>query len=75
MKRFVATVAVAAAVAENRLNAQTQVSVASLPAGTYELRATILVANQAAGVTSMTFHKTTDSPDCAISPTPPHSFR
>jgi len=71
----VAEQTVAAAVAENRLNAQTQVSVASLPAGTYELRATILVANQAAGVTSMTFHKTTDSPDCTISPTPPHYFR
>ena len=48
---------VAAVVAGNRLNAQTQASVASLPAGTYELRATILLANQAAGVTSVTFRK------------------
>lgn len=48
---------VAAAMAGNRLNAQTQVSVASLPPGTYELRATVFVANQAAGVTSLTFRK------------------
>jgi len=48
---------VTAAFAENRLNAHTQVSVASLPAGTYELRATVLVANQPAGVTSMSFRK------------------
>jgi VWFA-related protein len=53
----VAEQTVPAAFAQNRLNAQTQVSVASLPAGTYELRATILVANQTAGVTSMTFRK------------------
>lgn len=53
----VAEQTVAAVFAENRLNAQTQVSVASLPAGAYELRATILVTNQAAGVTSMTFRK------------------
>ncbi len=55
--RTVAEHTVAAALAENRLNAQTQVSVALLPAGTYELRATILVGNQAAGVTSTTFRK------------------
>ena len=48
---------VAAAAAGDRLNAQTQASVASLPAGTYELRATILLLNQPAGVTSVTFRK------------------
>ncbi len=53
----VAEQTVAAAVAGNRLNAQTRASIASLPDGMYELRATILVADQAAGVTSMTFRK------------------
>jgi VWFA-related protein len=50
--------------AGNRLNAQTQVSVSSLPAGTYELRATVLIANQAAGGTSVSFRKS-DKLACA----------
>jgi hypothetical protein len=40
------------------------VSVSSLPAGTYELRATVLVANQAVGVTSTSFRKA-DKQACA----------
>lgn len=48
---------VAAAIAQNRLNAQARFSVGALPAGTYELRATVFIANQAAGVTLLTFRK------------------
>jgi VWFA-related protein len=51
---------VTAVVAQDRLNAQTQFPMASLAAGTYELRATILVANQAAGSQSTTFRKADD---------------
>ena len=53
----VAEQTVGAAASGNRLNAQTQASVATLPAGPYELRATLLLANQTAGVTSVTFRK------------------
>ena len=53
----VAEQTVGAVLAGNRLHAQAQVPVASLPAGTYELRATVLVANQATGVTSTSFRK------------------
>ncbi len=60
-QRTVAT----AALAENRLNAQTQVSVSALPAGNYELRATVLVANQPAGFTSMRFRKSEKQAACA----------
>ena len=81
--QYIAEQTVVAAVAANRLNAQNQVSVASLPAGTYELRATVLVANQPAGVTSMTFRKA-DKQVCACELTraaaissarPPATFR
>src|SRR5579863_10320931 len=51
--------------AAGRLNAQAQIAVASLPAGTYELRATILVAGQPVGVTSMTFRKADGGDDCS----------
>jgi len=57
---------VAAVRAADRLNAQAQIAVASLPAGAYELRATILVANQTVGVTSMTFHKTDSWDECSL---------
>jgi hypothetical protein len=53
----VAEQTVGAALAGNRLLAQTVVSLSSLPAGMYELRATVLVGNQAAGVTSTSFRK------------------
>jgi hypothetical protein len=56
---------VAAVRAADRLNAQAQIAVASLPAGAYELRATILMANQAVGVTSMTFHKADSGAECS----------
>ena len=62
----VAEQTIPAALAQNRLNAQTQVSVASLPAGMYELRATILIANQAAGVTSMPFRKADKEVPCSV---------
>ena len=61
----VALQTVGAVLSGNRLNAQTQVSVSSLPAGAYELRATVLVANQAAGVTSMSFRKSDKQVACA----------
>jgi hypothetical protein len=48
---------VTAVPAPNRLNAQVQIPMASLAAGTYELRATILVASQAAGSMSTTLRK------------------
>jgi hypothetical protein len=48
---------VAAASAENRLNAQTKLSIAPLPPGTYDLRATVRVGNQSVGVTSTSFRK------------------
>jgi hypothetical protein len=57
---------VAAVRAADRMNAQTQIAVAPLPAGAYELRATILVANQTVGVTSMTFHKTDSGDECSL---------
>jgi len=60
----VAEQSVGAAIAGNRLHAQAQVPVASLPAGTYELRATVLVANQVVGVTSTSFRKA-DKQACA----------
>lgn len=60
-----------AVLAENRLNAQTQVSVSSLPAGAYELRATVLVANQAAGVVSMSFRKSDKQVACACGSSQP----
>jgi hypothetical protein len=55
---------VAATSAETRLSAQTRLSIAPLPPGTYELRATIRVANQAVGVTSTSFRKA-DKQACA----------
>ena len=61
----VAQQTVGAVLTGNRLNAQTQVSVSSLPAGAYELRATVLVANQAAGVTSVSFRKSDKQVACA----------
>jgi VWFA-related protein len=51
--------------AADRLNAQAQIAVASLPAGTYELRATILVGIQAVGATSMTFRKADSGDECS----------
>ena len=48
----------------DRLNAQAQIAVASLPAGAYELRATLLVASQAVGVTSMNFRKADRGDEC-----------
>lgn len=61
----VAQQTVGAVLSGNRLSAQTQVSASSLPAGTYELRATVLVANQAVGVTSMGFRKSDKQVACA----------
>jgi hypothetical protein len=48
---------VAAVLTQDRLYAQGRISAASVPPGTYELRATILVANNAAGVTSVSLRK------------------
>jgi VWFA-related protein len=55
---------VAAVRGADRLSAQAQIVVASLPAGLYELRATILVANQAVGVMSTSIRKVEKGDDC-----------
>ncbi len=55
---------VAAVRAGDRLHAQAQIGVASLPAGAYDLRAAILVANQPVGVTSMSFRKADGGDEC-----------